>query len=415
MNTPVDKDFLLNTSHSFCMAPWVHMYVAPDGVASPCCISEFASTPDGVGNSRNQSLIELVNSVKMNALRVDMLSNTKNAGCVKCYNHEDQGIRSTRNFFNIEQSAHFNSAVNATNDDGSLSEFKMRYFDIRFSNICNMKCRSCGSGFSSLWAQEDNANLVSYAKIIQKDNNKDFLQEVLSQIQNMDLAYFAGGEPLITEEHYLMLEEMLRQGRTDIRLRYNTNLSNFKFKNKDLLALWKQFKHPIMIYASIDHYGERAEYIRHGTDWATVENNFVTAKQTPFINLQMNTVVSVFNYLTLKDFYQYIIDKQLFVPRDWKYTLYNMSNPGHLSAHILPAEYKALGKASLLEAKKLLIDKHYKLEQVTQLDETVRWIESNNTWDSQKEMFRSETNRLDTIRGESFVKTFPELAGLMED
>jgi hypothetical protein len=81
----------------------------------------------------------------------------------------------------------------------------------------------------------------------------------------------------------------------------------------------------------------------------------------------------------------------------------------------LPAEYKALGKASLLEVRQILIDKSYKLGQITQLDETIRWIESNNTWDAQKEMFRSETNRLDTIRGESFTKTFSELAGLMED
>ena len=409
-----DKDFLLNKSQSFCMAPWIHMHVAPDGRAAPCCISEFASISEGVGSSRSQSLIELVNSEKMNSLRVDMLSNTKNASCVKCYHHEDQGIRSTRNFFNIEQSAHFTNSVNATNDDGSLSEFKMRYFDIRFSNICNMKCRSCGSGFSSQWELEDAIN-ISTAKIVQKNNNKDFLNEVLSQIQYMDLAYFAGGEPLITEEHYLMLEEMIRQGRTDIVLRYNTNLSNLKFKNKDLLSIWKQFKNPIMIYASIDHYGERAEYIRHGTDWATVENNFITAKQTPFIRLQMNTVVSVFNYLTLKDFYQYIIDKQLLVPKDWKYTMYNMSGPDHLSAHILPAEYKALGKESLLQLKQLLIDKKYKQDQVIQIDDTIRWVDSNNTWEAQKEMFRSETNRLDTIRGENFTKTFPELAVLMED
>jgi len=412
--TSLDKDFLLNKSQSFCMAPWIHMYVAPEGVASPCCISEFASTREGVGNARNQSLIELVNSEKMNGLRSDMLNNVKNSGCVKCYNHEDQRITSSRNYYNIEQSAHCDDSVSATNNDGSLAKFKMRYFDIRFSNICNMKCRSCGAGFSSMWELEDSKNNLTTV-ITQKNNNKDFLKEVLDQIENMDLAYFAGGEPLITEEHYLMLEEMIRQGRTDIKLRYNTNLSNFKFKNKDLMGLWKHFKNPILVYASIDHYGSRAEYIRHGTDWATVENNFITAKKTPFIKLQMNTVVSVYNYLTLSDFYTYLIDKQLFVPKDWKYMLYNMSNPEHLSTHILPAEYKALGKESLLQAKQLLIAKKYKQEQVTQLDETIRWIESSNTWEAQKEMFRSETNRLDTIREESFVKTFPELAGLMED
>ena len=412
MNSLTDKDFLLKKSQSFCMAPWIHLYVAPDGVASPCCISTSAHTVTGVGNTRDQSLMELVNSEKMNALRVDMLSNTMNELCSACHNHEAQGITSARNYFNIDNTEGFPSVANDTNEDGSLREFKMRYFDIRFSNICNMKCRSCSSIFSSQWELEDNKNIL-LAKIVQKNNNKDFLQEVLSQIENMDLAYFAGGEPLITEEHYLMLEEMIRQGRTDIKLRYNTNLSNFKFKNKDLLSLWKQFKNPISINASIDHFGERAEYIRHGTDWATVENNFITAKRTPFIRLQMNTVVSIFNYVTLREFYQYIIDKQLFVPSDWQYSLYNMSVPEHLSAHVLPTEYKILGNARMLEVKQLLKDKRFNPATFTQIDNSIRWVESNNTWETYKEMFRSETSRLDTIRGESFVKTFPELAGLL--
>ena len=44
--------------------------------------------------------------------------------------------------------------VDVSNDDGSLKEFEMKYMDIRFSNLCNMKCRSCGPACSSQWAQE---------------------------------------------------------------------------------------------------------------------------------------------------------------------------------------------------------------------------------------------------------------------
>ena len=47
--------------------------------------------------------------------------------------------------------------VIATTDmnTGRIINFRMRYFDIRFSNICNFKCRTCGSAFSSKWEQED--------------------------------------------------------------------------------------------------------------------------------------------------------------------------------------------------------------------------------------------------------------------
>ena len=37
---------------------------------------------------------------------------------------------------------------------------------------------------------------------IEKGNREEFIIEVLKQVPNFEIAYFAGGEPLITEEHY---------------------------------------------------------------------------------------------------------------------------------------------------------------------------------------------------------------------
>ena len=73
---------------------------------------------------------------------------------------------------------------------------------------------------------------------------------------------------LITPEHYVILEEMIRKGRTDTILRYNTNAS-ISYKQYDIFDLWKHFDR-IELSCSID-YGERAEVMRHGTDWARVE------------------------------------------------------------------------------------------------------------------------------------------------
>jgi MoaA/NifB/PqqE/SkfB family radical SAM enzyme len=231
----------------------------------------------------------------------------------------------------------------------------------------------------------------------------------------MEKAYFAGGEPLITEEHYILLEEMIKQGRTDIKLSYNTNLSNLKFKDKDLLALWKNFDNPIYISASIDHYGERAEYIRSGTDWGKVEANFKKAKKTPYINLQMNTVLSVFNYLTIYEFYEYLIDKKLYTPRDGTYSLYNMSTPPHLTAHILPSDLKQIGIEKMDKTIELFTAKKFQPEQINQLAITTPWVQSQDTWNEHKKLFKEEVKRLDKIRGEDFQKVFPELAVLLDD
>jgi hypothetical protein len=349
----------------------------------------------------------------MKQLRLDMLSDVRNPECAKCHNHEDQGVVSFRKHANRDYEQFFGEAMETTNIDGSLSEFKMRYFDIRFSNICNFKCRTCGSGFSTQWEQEDLKNNVWFARTIPKNDNKEFLSEVLGQIEHIETAYFAGGEPLITEEHYVILEEMIRSGRTDIQLSYNTNLSNLKFKDKDLLSLWGKFKKHIMIYASVDHYGDRAEYIRSGTDWGVVENNFLTAKKTPYIHLQMNTVLSVFNCLTIHEFYQYLIDKELYKPKDNVYSLYNMSTPEHLSCHILPSHLKDRGKVSLERAIQVMKDNKFTSGKITELEKSIGWIYAKDTWDIEKRKFQEELTRLDRIRGESFEKTFPELVELL--
>jgi MoaA/NifB/PqqE/SkfB family radical SAM enzyme len=404
----------LTESKTFCMAPWIHIYSSPSGEAAPCCIAESCAH-GGVGDSRTQSLMEIVNSPKMNQLRKDMLTDTSNSECKKCYDHEKQKVLSSRNMLNEEFQEFYDECMKNTNEDGSLRDFKMRYFDIRFSNICNFKCRTCGAGFSSQWEQEDLKNKVQYARIYPKNDNPNFLQEIKDQVPNLKSAYFAGGEPLITEEHYILLEEMIRTGKAEhVFLRYNTNMSNFKFKDKDIMSLWKNFKHGVVIYGSIDHYGERAEYIRHGTNWALVEENLKQAKKSPFIKLHMNTVLSVFNFLTIGDFYQYLVDKNLYVPRDQAYTLYNMSTPEHYTCHILPEDYKLKGKESLEKAIALLQSKKFKPGAIQQLTDALPWAMLYNTWDKHKYAFRSEVQRVDKIRGENFNKTFPELAPLLQ-
>lgn len=413
-----DKEFLLKKSKTFCMAPWIHLHSSPVGQISPCCIARNNTFPlyktEGIRNTKNSSMIELVNSPIMNNLRHQMLNEKESPMCNACYDHEIAGVDSLRTSMNIEFGHHFDESVNETNDDGSLKSFTMRYFDIRFNNICNFKCRTCGPAFSSLWEQENKRYNIS----IQKYSYTQLLQDVLDQIPNIETAYFAGGEPLITEEHYLILEEMIRQGRTDITLRYNTNLSNLKFKNKEIFELWRQFKKRVSVYASIDHFGERAEYIRHGTNWGDIESNFIAVKKETNINLQMNTVLSLFNYLTLKEFYQYLYDKKLYVPKDFTFSLYNMSTPEHLSVSALPMELRLIGRKKLEEL--IIISKNYhkfsSSHKISQFENAIKWdTNSPDNWDSQKSYLRSEIARIDSIRDENFIKVFPELAKILEE
>lgn len=406
----INTAHLLNESKTFCMAPWLHLYTTPVGEAFPCCIAKTK-----VGYTTTQPVETLINNEPMKQLRLDMLNGVRNANCQACFSHEDQGIHSFRQQFSYRYGRHINEVLNNTSADGSVQNFKMRYFDIRFSNICNFKCRTCNSHFSTQWEKEDIKRGVPGAKIHGKNNNKELLDSVLAHIPHMEYAYFAGGEPLITEEHYLLLEEMIKQGRTDIMLVYNSNISSLKFKNKDLLKIWSKFEKPIEMAASIDHIGERAEYIRNGTDWGVIETNLLKLKKSPNVKLLVNTVISAFNYVTLDEVYRFLIDKKIYDPSPGpSYSAYPLSSPEHFNSQILPKELKILGRTrneALIDYMRSL---KYDNRQTGNVKNLLSWTESVDSWEQHKENFKKEIEILDKFRGEDFVKTFPELAMMLE-
>jgi MoaA/NifB/PqqE/SkfB family radical SAM enzyme len=401
----MNKDFLLNDSKVFCMFPWLHLNATPKGDVYPCCSNDYTQP---VGNTKDNSLEEIFNSPKMKELRCDMLNERKNNICDFCYKHEEAGPYSFRNY-SKEQFAHrFDEIVPTTQADGTVDEFKMHYFDIRFSNICNFKCRTCGSEFSSKWGEEMRKNYdPTHPIVIHVDDNKGtVLDEVLTHIEHIDLAYFAGGEPLITDEHYVMLEEMIRKGRTDITLRYNTNASNIKYKKHDVLELWKHFN-KVELSCSIDHYGERAEYMRKGTDWGKVEENLLIFRDLDYISFQMNTVFSIFNYSTIAEFYQYLKDKNIVRTEDWYHSLYLAVHPNYYCAKTLPRELKeeaakkALAWADANQNDKTCIP--------NLMRDAVNFANERDQWADYKDDFLMHTGSGDRIRDENFWKTFPEL------
>ena len=410
------KDLLLKRSETFCMIPWVHLHTTPTGQGAPCCISKSCADNEGIGNSRDHSLADLVNSPKMRKLRLDMIKGTKNPECGNCHKHDAQGVPSFRTQSNERWGEYFDDVLSTTDmNTGRIVNFRMRYFDIRFSNICNFKCRTCGSAFSSQWEQEDlkskaETKVPHYAMEITKGNTKEFLRNVLQQVPNFEVAYFAGGEPLITDEHYTLIEHMIKTGNTDIELRYNTNISNFKYKKKDIFALWKNFSKPISIYASIDHIGNKAEYIRHGTKWDVIESNIKKLRRyKKLIHLQVNTVYSIFNALTISHFYKYIIDKHYYTPESNTWTLYCMDSPVHLACHALPVEFKVQAKQQLELTIKYMEDLGFREEQIDEIKKCIVWLMAKNTWEEHRQEFRAEIARLDRLRKEDFCATFPEI------
>lgn len=400
--TDLQKKELLEESKVFCMYPWTHLNATPKGDIYPCCSNDYTNP---IGNTSDMSLGEAINTDYMKQLRLNMLEGKETKICDFCYNHEKASPYSFRTYSLEHFSKYFDEVMANTQADGTLDDFKMRYYDIRFSNICNLKCRTCGSEFSSQWAIEDKKTFKPDGPIIihVDDHRGEVLQEILDQVDNIDLAYFAGGEPLITEEHYVILEEMIRKGKTDTILRYNTNATTVSYKDKDIFELWKHFN-KIELSCSIDHYGERAEILRHGTDWGKVEANLKRFRALDYVDFQYNTVFSIFNYMTLPDFYQYMHENQLLdLNNDWHHSLYLAVHPPYYTARALPKELKefAAGRIQGWDSGTGCINRLTK--------DAISFAAEEDTWDDVKDSMFHNITRLNNIREEDLYKVFPEL------
>ena len=82
-------------------------------------------------------------------------------------------------------------------------------------------------------------------------HDDDIWEQMQEHIPHLDQIYFAGGEPLIMDEHYYILQKLIDAGRTDVRIRYNTNLLKLHFKHYDLVEMWSKFNF-VQVNASID-------------------------------------------------------------------------------------------------------------------------------------------------------------------
>ena len=333
----VEQKKLLTENESFCVLPWIHLHAFPDGRAYPCC---FAQDKYPVGDLNKNSLQEVFNNDKMNNLRNNMLKGIKNKECVKCYDQEKSGFFSLR-FSSNKHFGHNVPLVHNTLPDGS-ADFVMKYWDIRFSNLCNMACRSCGTWFSSNW-YEDHKKITGspppHAKIMRVGRHTDDLwDQMLANFDNTEQFYFAGGEPIIMEEHYRILKELDRRKMYHVRLIYNTNFSRTKFKDIDVFELWNKFD-SVSVGASLDAEGPRAELMRKGTVWKeTIANRKRMMEVCPKVDFYISSTVGLVNSLHITDFHRHWVEEGLIKPMDFNFNL--LQYPDWQRMDLLPAEFK---------------------------------------------------------------------------
>ncbi len=399
----------------FCMSPWLQLHAQTNGMVAPCCM---ASTDDGnklADLNENPNLNEAWNSERMKALRLAMLSGKKSDICKLCYKYESLGNESERMKYNKDYT-HLYDRVLRTQKDGSLLNEHILLLDMRFSNKCNYKCRICDSSYSSLWYEDEQKlgkkpQLPSSKKMTISSEKQSFEESFYNSLGHLKKIHFAGGEPLVMDEHYQVLEYLVQKNHSEVVITYNTNFSTLKYKNYNVVQMWNNFQ-LVDIWASLDGMFAKGDYMRKGQRWDKIEENIRTVqKECTNVLFGINITVSILNIFHLPEFITYLINNKLVHPD--RINLYLLFKPLYYNLTQLPPHVKIKATETLNDFKRNFVQK---LKTKNHLAQHIDYLINYMNAEQGKELREARywLNKVDELRGESFVQTFPELAELME-
>jgi len=334
-------------SETFCILPWVHLHSWPNGTTKLCCLSDNAGD---VGDLTKNTITEIQNNETMKKIRKSLLKGERVSFCKSCYKLEDAGINSWRADFNRSFDHLIENRINNTLEDGALKDPKLFYMDFRFSNLCNLECRTCGPDLSSSIAAnikerkfhpdqiEDykekgiiskSENIIAYSGAPKYNNY--FNEEIKDQLHNVEQFYFAGGEPLLQPEHAQILKYLVDNKLFNKTLIYSTNATSFVYKKHDFFEDWKKFK-AVNVIHSIDGHHKVLEYIRQNGIHDKIYGNLEKCIEQPNIGAEICHVISIYNAWEFFDFLEYI---DHYIPKLHSFHL-NFAFGEHNAIGILP-------------------------------------------------------------------------------
>jgi MoaA/NifB/PqqE/SkfB family radical SAM enzyme len=222
-----------NLPKTICMLPWISIETSPMGTARPCCLAQDEIT-DPTGTPyvlRNTTLGEVYRSDYMQSLRQQFRNGEQPATCSRCWEEEAAGRDSKR----IHSQVRLKELYSKVDWDNDTPD-QLWFIDLKLGNICNLKCRICGSWSSSKWATEEMAYLpptvdkkshVAYTWLKQgkwPEESPDFWANLKALLPNIKYFEFTGGEPWLIEEHWDLLKYAVETGDSKhIDIHYNTN------------------------------------------------------------------------------------------------------------------------------------------------------------------------------------------------
>ena len=410
---------------TFCIAPWTEIHFGVSKEVMPCCTY---TRYNPFGNLNDTDDIEKIyNSDNAKKLRRKLFNGEKAKECSSCWKQEELSKNeSYRQFHNALYGKYLDDVLENTNSDFSLKIIQPKRLDIRFDNKCNLKCRICSSTFSTSWYADEVKlgirpdKFNPFEKPYETDDSKKVVyreaipQSILNFIKDsipyVDEIFFAGGEPIMQDNHYKILEHAIKTGRSKkIRLTYNTNFSSLKYKNKDIISLWKEFQF-VNIGASLDASHKQGEYQRKNIIWSdVVKNRKRLLKELPHVNFEIIPTVGILNVYNILEFHKEWIKNKFILPDDIKINL--LTEPYSYDIRNLPKHHK-IRITKLYNEHISWLESYKKADScINEFKKVIKYLNEEGDIEKLKEFIDYNT-KLDKIRDERFFDIYPEFSDL---
>ena len=389
--------------------PWVSLEASPIGTVRPCCLADEEIRDDSGQKFQlaTSTFQQIQNSQHMQQLRQEFLAGQRPQTCRKCWNEERAG-RTSKRMHTLDRLKHM-----IPNQDWTQDARPLMFLDLKLGNICNLKCRICGSWSSSQFAVEELADMdmsqdkkSSHPYMMLRAgswprDNPTFWQEIESVSDQIRYIEFTGGEPFMIAEHFDMLQGLVDRGiAPQVEIHYNTNGTHFP---EHAVEIWQHFR-TVEIAISIDDIGTRFEYQRTNAVWSEVEENIARfhslRNSHANIQLQCCSTVNIFNIRYIDQLARWITSQQ------FDFVYWNiMHDAWYFSIATLPDAVKEDIDMYLSSAR---IPERFRKDF-----EGIRDF-MNNGASTDGFMLRMKIADLDRKRNQDFAQVSPEMAELIE-
>ena len=393
----------MNLPNSICMLPWISIEASPMGTARPCCLAR-----EEIPNIdlRTNTLEDAYKSEYMQDLRQQFRRGERPETCQLCWDEEAAGRDSKRIHSQVRLKELY-PQVDWANDTPD----QLWFIDLKLGNICNLKCRICGSWSSSKWAEEEMNYLPDHAdkkshiaytwlkKGAWPRKSPAFWNNLMDILPNIKYIEFTGGEPWLIKEHFDLLKIAVDSGDSKhIDIHYNTNATHLP-EDFDT-EIWKYFGR-VDIAFSIDNVGDRFEYERYGATWdqanKVIKYVHWSQLQYPNITTQLCFTINIQNVYYLDELLAWADTKP------FGSVYFNMlHSPDHMSIQRMTPQAQAM----VLNKLKTVFWTSTKYQQ--EIDNVIKFIENGPGSDGQE--FLQKMQQTDTYRKQDFKDTHSEIA-----